>query len=460
MNRDEIKQHLFEKYIAPTQVKRHKYIGIEIEMPVVNLSGAPTDYSISQNAAAAFRQQFGFVEEHFDDNGVCYSATCPQTGDNLSFDCSYNNMELSMGKAVSLGELHERFDNYVNYLNGVLEPQGHLLTGMGVNPNRGVNRRDYIPTGRYRMLEHYLLKYKDWDVPQLRYHDYPDFGAFSSASQVQLDIDYDRLIPVMKAHALCEPVKAVLFSNSLMPEEPQLLCVRDMMWENSTHGINPHNVGMLESEIESVEELLEYICTTSIFCTMRDEHYICFYPVPIVDFLEADEITGEEYRDGAWHEVTFRPALSDLEHLRTYKFEDVTFRGTIEFRSACCQPFSDAMTVAALNMGLTEKAQELTDLLLADHAIYHHGYSACELRRLMNLREWPTFVDRDALSGLCLDVLQLAREGLQGIGFGDEKYLQPLYRRAETLTSPGRYMAQQLESGVPTEELVRRYARL
>ena len=460
MEREEIKAQLYHKYIAPTQEKRGKYIGIEIEMPVVNLSGGPTDYAVSQAAAMSFCKNFGFEPEKFDDNGVCYSATCPRTGDNLSFDCSYNNMELSMGKAISLGELWERFSAYVTFLNGTLEKKGHLLTGMGVNPNRAVNRKDYIPTERYRMLEHYLLNDKKWDVPLMRYHPYPDFGAFSSASQVQLDVNYEDLLTVLNGQTLAEPVKSILFSNSLMAEEPHLLCVRDMMWENSTHGINPHNVSMFECMPQNIDDLLEYICTTSIFCTMQEGRYICFYPIPILDYLEMEEVKGETFRDGVWQEITFRPQPSDLEHLRTYKFEDLTYRGTIEFRSACCQPFRDAMTVAAFHMGLMEKIQELPALIGQDHVLYHHGYGAPEMRKLMNLRCWPSFIDRKGLRDLCIGVLDLASDGLRALGFGDERFLTPLYDRADTLTSPARYMLRRLEEGASMESLVREFAAL
>ncbi|MCD8375597.1 MAG: glutamylcysteine synthetase [Oscillospiraceae bacterium] len=460
MDREAVKERLYEKYIAPIRKKRKKYIGIEIEMPVVNLSGAPTDYGAAQAAAAAFRRHFGFVPQSFDDNGVCYCAVEPETGDALSFDCSYNNMELSLGRGESLGQLWERFSRYVSFLNGALGKTGHILTGMGVNPGRAVNRRDYLPAERYRMLEHYLQKSGAWETPSRRFHAYPDFGAFTSASQVQLDVSYDRLLPSLRAFSLVEPVKAVLFSNSLLPGEPELLCVRDMLWADSTHGINPHNVGMLDWLPDSVDDLLEYLCTTSLFCALREGRYCSFRPLPVADYLGREKVTGEYYAAPGWAEMDFRPEPEDLAFLRTYKFEDLTFRGTIEFRSVCCQPFSQAMTVAAFHMGLMERPEELAALLESDRALYHHGYSAPELRALMNRKDWPGFVSREALRRLCLDVLKLAQEGLKGLSRGDERFLTPLFHRAETLTSPGRYMAQQLEQGTSMRELVLEYARL
>ena len=58
--REDIRRAVFEKYILPTQKKRPDYIGVEIEMPVVNLTGAPVDEAISIRTAEIFSQHFGF----------------------------------------------------------------------------------------------------------------------------------------------------------------------------------------------------------------------------------------------------------------------------------------------------------------------------------------------------------------------------------------------------------------
>lgn len=457
MERSLVKQQLYEKYIRPTERERDFYIGIEIEMPVVNLSGGAADFPAVWAAAAAFRERFGFREEKWDENGVCYSATNPETGDNVSFDCSYNNLELSLGRAVRIQELEERFQTYVTFLNGELVKTGHLLTGMGINPNRTVNRKDYIPAERYRMLERYLRCAGRWNVP-MYFHPYPDFGAFASASQVQLDVRREHLIDALKGFSLVEPVKAVLFSNSVLSPDDGLLCARDGLWENSTHGINPHNVGMYDCELGCVDDLLEYICTTSIFCAERDGRYLHFQPIPITDYLRMDEVEGEYYDGGVYRPLRFRPEAEDIRYLRTYKFEDLTFRGTIEFRSVCCQPFRDAMTVPAFHAGLMAEPRRLTTLLENDHVLYHHGYSAAELRKLMNRADWPSYVDRDALKRLCVSVLELAREGLLRRGYGEERYLNALYARAKALSSPGRAMTEKLCAGTPMETIVREYA--
>ncbi|MBR3420251.1 MAG: hypothetical protein IKG82_16360 [Oscillospiraceae bacterium] len=51
---------IYDKYIAPTKQKRPDYIGVEIEMPVVNLADAPVDEAVPIAAAEQFAGVSGF----------------------------------------------------------------------------------------------------------------------------------------------------------------------------------------------------------------------------------------------------------------------------------------------------------------------------------------------------------------------------------------------------------------
>ena len=293
MNENLIKEALYQKYIEPTKKKRESYIGIEIEMPILNLDKKPVDFAIIHKITDRFMEHFQFHEQGRDEEGNIYAATDEVYGDILSYDCSYNNLELSMGKEKELFALQKRISSYYSFLQKELQKYHYTLTGMGVNPYRIYNRNVPIPNGRYRMLFHHLNSYKNYQLP-MYFHEYPEYGTFSSASQVQLDVDYDDLIPTLRAFSRVEPIKAVLFSNSvLLDEHEELLCCRDMFWENSTHGINPHNVGMFECDLESEEDLLAYIESTSIYCLERDGKYINFPPIRIMEYFQQPVVEGE-----------------------------------------------------------------------------------------------------------------------------------------------------------------------
>ena len=138
----------------------------------------------------------------------------------------------------------------------------------------------------------------------------------------------------------------------------------------------------------------------------------------------------------------------------------MTYRGTIEYRSACCQPISDAMTVAAFHLGLQSKVKELRKLLDSDTTLYHHGYNAVELRKQLVRKELPSTVNKDALYDLVSKVLDLCREGLADRGRGEEIYLESLYKRAENRTNPAKEMLSRLQNGESMEAIIKSYAEV
>ena len=461
MKDSEIRARLEEKYIAPTRRHRERFAGIEVEMPILNLDKKPVDFEIVHELERVFSAHFGFCAEGTDEEGHVYLSASPQSGDSLSFDCSYNNLELSLGKVSNLNDAQQRFFMYYDYIQDFLQKYHHTLTGMGVNPYRYYNHNVPIPNGRYRMLFHHLHSYPRYTRVPMLFHPYPAFGTFSSASQVQLDVKEEELLTVIRAFSRVEPIKALLFSNSvLLGEMEDLVCARDMFWENSTHGINPHNIGMYDADIYSEEELLDYIESMSIYCVERGSKYINFEPTPILQYMRKKEIIGEYYdsESGEYKEIRIKPELDDLNYLRSFKFEDLTYRGTIEFRSCCCQPIRDVMCVAAFHYGLQQNLAELDRLLEEDTVLYHHGYTAGELRKLFVRGEMPPYVDPDALYNLVKQILDLARSGLSKRALDEESMLDPLYKRWERHSNPAVEMLHLLHSGHSLEEVIMLYS--
>ena len=448
MNAQEL---IYDRFIAPLKKPRASYIGIEIEMPIVNLSGAKTEKAVCIDAVEKAIAHFGFSPQKYDDNGVCHEAVCDDTGDVFSFDCSYNNFEISLGRVRTLHEAQARFRDYLSFINGELICNEHTLTGLGINPNYKINDYNFVPSPRYRMLEGYLKKCQAWNGS---FHPYFGYGTFSSASQVQLDVTLDDLCKTIEAFSLVEPLKAVLFANSFLPEKTEFLCVRDYLWEQSPHGINPRNVGFFEPSLKSVDDIIDYLSRASIFCTERDGKYLFFYPIPFSEYLSRDTVEGEYY-DGEYHSCVFKPKAEDISYLRTYKQIDLTSRGTLEFRSACTQPLGEAMTVAAFHLGLNNKTDELIKLL-TESFLYRENETPAQLRQRMNRVDFLSYVNVEKLQALLNSVLQLCKEGLKERGYSEEIYLSPLYERANTLTSPSMRLLRQND----IKSIIREYACL
>lgn len=447
---------IYERFIRPTVNKPTRYVGVEFELPLVNLNPAPVDFSVVHALVDAFLRRFRFVPVAIDDDGFVSSAQSEETGDDLSFDCSYNTLELSFGRVEDLNRIEERFRGYYSFIRSFLREHGHSITGMGVNPRYLYNHREPVPNGRYRMLYNHLNSYHRY-ADRMIFHSLPFFGMIACSSQTHIDVNREELVQIIDLYNRLEPLKALLFANS--PFGGDYLCARDSFWRSSMHGINPHNVDGWDFGVSSVEEIVAYIRSMSLFCTERDRKYINFPPTPLLDYFNSESITGEYWDGSDYASITFRPRNSDLSYLRSYKNVDLTFRGTVELRSACIQPVSEIMTVPAFDLGCRERLEEL-DALLRSSKLYKQGYSPSELRALFVRQGLPAFVDPDELRSLLEQVVTLAEQGLIRRGLGEEHMLRPLKERARRLSNPAQELVEGLRQGHTIDEFIERCGRL
>ena len=459
MNERELEKAIYKRYIVPTKRQKTEAIWLEFELPVVNRSNGPVDFSVVHKVTEIFVEQFAFSDIQRDARGNIYSAVNLDTGDGLSYDCSYNTLEFSFGTEKDMHVLYRRFVRYYTFLQEKLGEHGHILTGMGINPHHALNQNVPVESERYRMLLHHLTSYTKYGR-QIPFHDCPNFGLFSCASQIQLDVEEKDLAEVLNTFTRLEPLKALIFANSPWGEHQETLCSRDNFWRNSLHGLNRHNVDMFDLEFASVEEIVYYIQSMSLYCVERDGKYVNFPPTPLREYFSSETVEGEYFDGLQYQKIWVHPELEDLKYLRSFKFEDLTFRGTVEFRSVCEQPVKEIMASGAFHAGLMRNLHELSALLVDDCVVYHRGYNASELRRMFVKRDLPGEFDWREVSKLLVRIPDIAAEGLKQRGFAEESFLQPLYGRAEKLLSPAREMLQGLADGKILDDYIIEYGRL
>ena len=457
----QIKNKLYEEFIKPTYQNKN-FIGIEIEIPIINLDKKAVDFNVVHKVTQKFQNYYGdFKEDGIDYEGNTFALKNPKTDDIVCYDCSYNNIEFAMGKEKDLFTINDRFSDYYKFIKESFEQYNHTLTGMGINPYRKYNINTPIPSERYLMLYHHLKSYKNYkDVP-MHFHKYPEYGMFSSASQVQLDVNKDDLVQTINVFSKIEPVKALLFSNSvLFGENEEITCFRDALWEYSTHGVNPHNIGGYDVDFKDINDLQAYLESLNIYCVMRDGAYINFPSMNLLDYFSQDYVTGEIYCSGQYRRIDIKPCISDINYLRPFKFINLTFRGTVEFRSICTQPIRDSMCVAAFHLGLKDNLDELEMLIENDDVIYHKGYTTSELRKLLIQKEIPPVFNKNDICRLTTDIVDLAYVGLEKRGFGEELFLNPLYERIKNRTNPAKELLRSVKKGIKIEKIIEDYGKL
>lgn len=92
--------------------------------------------------------------------------------------------------------------------------------------------------------------------------------------------------------------------------------------------------------------------------------------------------------------------------------------------------------------------------------IYHKGYTASELRKLLVQEEIPHFINKKDLCGLSKEIVDLAAYGLEERGIGEEIFLNPLYQRIKKHTNPGMEIIRSLRKGIKIEKLINDYGKL
>lgn len=455
---DKIKEWLYERFIAPTENKTKVYAGVEMELPIVNLRRQAVDFAVVHNLTHAFKKHFGFTPEKTDDDGNILALIDKRTGDIFTYDCSYNTLEISLGKVDNLHEASGRITAQLAFIQRELKKQDHIAVGLGTNPHREYNQHVPIQNGRYRMLFRHLSSYSKYSAEK-KFYPYPAFGMFTAASQVQLDALAGKLMQILKVFNALEPFKSVIFANSPLMQDG-LLLARDRLWMDSMQGYNPRNVSLHDPVPNTADELLEYMLDSGIYCTERGGKYYNFKPIPLRKFLMQEKITADYFADGDYYTEEISPVLEDLFHFRTFKFQDPTFRGTVEYRSVCSQPIREHMTTAAFHLGLIHRLDELDELISQDISLYDQGFSTIELRKLLNREVWPDFIDKDALRKTLLKILDIAKDGLRSRGKNEEVFLEPLFDRAERLASPARDYVNRLAAGESRDKLILDYAKL
>ena len=128
----------------------------------------------------------------------------------------------------------------------------------------------------------------------------------------------------------------------------------------------------------------------------------------------------------------FSRVRDDFQTHRSYQFQDLTTRGTVEFRSVCTQPFSATFAPVALHLGLLVNLETLESILKGTSLFEVFDYDYPRIRCLFSKKKISK-TDLKLILPLTEALLTCAEDGLKNRGFGEEVYLAPLQERLAAL---------------------------
>ena len=412
---------LKKRYLKNIKEEPDLFIGIELEYPVVNLKGNATDIEIVKELFRDLSSILKLTVEKVDDFGNPIQLLEPISQDRILFEVSYTTIEFAFGKAESIQEVEERFNFYMAMIQKKLGESNHAIVGSGIHPYWEENENQSVAYPRYQMLMAYLNLSRSKTSRGL--HDFPEYGAFICGSQVQLDVSKSNYLRVINAFTQIEAAKAYLFANSeFSGADWDTRISRDIFWEESMHGIYPENVGVNARLFKDEDDFFDYLDHSAIFTAERDGQTYYFNPIQARDYLTTPEIQAFTLNGD---EVLIYPQEEDFQTHRSYQYQDLTTRGTIEFRSVCTQPLNRTFASAAFHLGLLLHLDKLEAYLQSAPFFTTFGRDYKSLRRQFS-KKMLTDEEETAIVEFSKGLLLLAEEGLEKRGKQEMTYLQPL----------------------------------
>lgn len=407
---------LKEKYLSNMKEDSELFVGVELEFPIVETNGNKTNIEVTKNLFQTLANLSDFeVEKRDDDQNPIQLVHC-SSKDRILFELSYNTIEFAFERARSINEVAERFEAYLKIIQPILQENNHEIQGHGIHPLWKENDNSPVKIERYKMLMAFLAM----NGTGMKKHSYPSYGAFICGNQLQLDVRHDNYIRIINAFNKIEAAKAYLFSNSEFSAEAwDTKIARDIFWEESLHGYYKENVGIYPKDYQSEEEFFNNLARTAIFTATREGKSYYFKPIRVEDYLDQKEITAYT-ADG--NEKIINPVKEDLKQHRSYQFQDLTARGTVEFRSVCTQPLETTFAPIAFELGLFVQLEKLEDYLEDSSFINNEEQDYRKLRKKYS-KKILSKEEKEAIQSFSKDLLDIAKAGLMKRGYKEEKFL-------------------------------------
>lgn len=408
---------LKEKYLSNMKEDSELFVGVELEFPIVETNGNKTNIEVTKNLFRTLANLSDFEVEKIDDDQNPIQLVHCSSKDRILFELSYNTIEFAFERARSINEVAKRFEDYLKIIQPILQENNHEIQGHGIHPLWQENDNSPVKIERYKMLMAFLAM----NGTGMKTHSYPSYGAFICGNQVQLDVRRDNYLRIINAFNKIEAAKAYLFSNSEFSAEAwNTKIARDIFWEESLHGYYKENVGIYPKNYQSEEEFFNNLARTAIFTATREGKSYYFKPIRVEDYLDQKEITAYT-ADG--NEKIIKLVKEDLKQHRSYQFQDLTARGTVEFRSVCTQPLETTFAPIAFELGLFVELEKLENFL-EDSSFFKNEEQDYRKLRKKYSKKILSKKEKEAIQSFSKDLLDIAEAGLMKRGYGEEKFLR------------------------------------
>lgn len=406
---------LLYQYLTEGISKNKKnHVGIELEFPLVPAAGKAFDPNIAHTLMGAMKP-LGYEVSRIGQDETPL-AVKDADGNVLTFDTCLENVEFASTSAPSLWPLYKRFRETLVAEQTALRNEDHCLLGVGFNPFLAREHNAHLIE---RELTLAIAEYFQHHRMKRRY--VKDFYCVISSEQIHFNTTIEELPKLFELFTRLDWMNIMLFADSPAKlDGKHYLCARNELYMKSSFkqiGL----VGAQELGLATAEEIAHSYENICLFMRKRDGALNVFAPTPVKEYFKQPDALED-----------------DIHYLDLERNIVTTSYGTVEYRILCAQPFNNAFTPSAFNLGLRTVLNE-TLALARDFDAHHVMPSPNERNRQASLGSCAFSGTEDALH-YARELLSLAKKGLRQRGFGEENMLAPLEDRMTLLDSPAAWL--------------------
>lgn len=409
---------LLYRYLTEGIIRNQKnHVGIELEFPLVPMPGVPFDANIAHALMGALKP-LDYMVSRVESDGTPLAVKDAQ-GNVLTFDTCLENVEFASTSAPSLWPLYRRFRETLAAAQKALTEQKHCLLGVGFNPFLAKAPHPHLIE---RELTLAIAAFFQHHHMKRRY--YKDFYCVISSEQIHFNTTVTELPLLFELFTRLDWMNILLFADSPAKLDGRhYLCARNELYMRSSF----REIGLVGAQplgLATAAEIASSYGDACLFMRKRDGQVNLFPPVPVRAYFARPDAMEE-----------------DIQSLDLERNIVTTSYGTVEYRILCAQPFGQAFTPSAFNLGLRT---ELTDALkLAREFDARHAMPKPNERNRQASLGSCAFSNTEDTLHYARALFALAKAGLVKRGFQEEAMLAPLENRLSLLDSPAAALARE-----------------
>ena len=328
-------------------------------------------------------------------------------------EVGWATVELITGPRDDLHQLAADHEAAMARLVSAADAEGILVLGCGIQPRAPATVDMMTPKQRYGALHEII------GDPWLTF-------ALTASDQVHVDLGRSELIPMTNLGNLLCPLTIALCANSGVYGGVDGGHCSGREWSMGTIQGAAGRHGMPLRPYTSAVDMITALADQQ-FLIRKEDGVAHVDGRTFAAYVDAVGPTGDALRE----------AFLVHEHYIWHSARPRAGHATLEFRSACQQPWSGHMAAAALGLGIAEAAPEMMDALRQ-----YAGQADWASALWPAFRAWHSEVVVDGLAAqapypdLVDTMLAMATAGLARRGRGEEIFLDPLRSRANRGQNP------------------------